>query len=241
MSDNRRLSDMTQISRPYGRVIRISWLDSPRKSNSGVGSSWFIRGLTLAKPGYSCIALSAEPEAGGRDRRRSGATGFRSGPPSRRPRRRFALTSRPPPGERRGRADPLSNRTPRRRLAFGYPFGVFIDYEFARITVVETETDLARATEIMSEAERTAVIDMIAADPRAGDLIQGTGGMRKVRVPLGGKGKRGGARLITFFHDANMPCFLITVYAKNVQADLDPRQRKAATALTDAIRAQFRR
>ncbi|WP_018268439.1 type II toxin-antitoxin system RelE/ParE family toxin [Methylosinus sp. LW4] len=111
----------------------------------------------------------------------------------------------------------------------------------ALITVVETETYLARATEIMSEAERTAVIDMIAADPRAGDLIQGTGGMRKVRVPLGGKGKRGGARLITFFHDADMPCFLITVYAKDVQADLDPRQRKAATALTDAIRAQFRR
>lgn len=109
------------------------------------------------------------------------------------------------------------------------------------ITVVETETYLSRAVDIMDEAERTAVINMIAADPQAGDLIQGTGGLRKVRIPLAGRGKRGGARVITFFHDADMPVFLITVYAKNVRGDLDPRQRKAATALTDAIRAQFGR
>jgi hypothetical protein len=109
------------------------------------------------------------------------------------------------------------------------------------ITVVETEPYLSKAVEIMDEAERTAVVNMIAADPQAGDLIQGTGGLRKVRIPLKGRGKRGGGRVITFFHDADMPVFLITVYAKNVQGDLDPKQRKAAKGLTDAIRAQFGR
>jgi hypothetical protein len=71
--------------------------------------------------------------------------------------------------------------------------------------------------------------------------MQDTGGLRKVRIPLKGRGKRGGARLITFFHDVGMPVFLITVYAKNVQKDLDQKQRKAAKALTDAIRVQFGR
>jgi hypothetical protein len=109
------------------------------------------------------------------------------------------------------------------------------------ITVVETESYLSRATLIMDEAERMAVVDRVAADPKAGDLIKGSGGLRKIRVPLKGRGKRGGARVITFFHDLGMPVFLIWVYAKNVEADLDPDQKKAAKALTDAIRAQYGR
>ena len=50
----------------------------------------------------------------------------------------------------------------------------------------------------------------------------------------------GGSRLITYFHDEDMPVLLIAFYAKNAQTDLDARQRKAAKALTDAIRAQYR-
>ena len=95
--------------------------------------------------------------------------------------------------------------------------------------------------DIMDEGERTAVVDMIAADPQSGDLIQDTGGLRKVRIPLLGRGKRGGGRLITFFHDVGMPVFLIAVYAKNDQGDLNPIQRKRARALTDAIRLQYGR
>jgi hypothetical protein len=69
------------------------------------------------------------------------------------------------------------------------------------ITVVETETCLSTAERLLTDEERTAIVDMIAADPTQGDLMQGTGGLRKVRVPLLGRGKRGGGRLITFFHD----------------------------------------
>ncbi len=109
------------------------------------------------------------------------------------------------------------------------------------ITVVETSPYLASASAIMSEAERLAVVDRIASDPQAGELIQGAGGLRKVRIPLQGRGKRGGGRLITFFHDTGMPVFLIAAYAKNDRADMDQDQRKRATALTDAIRAQYGR
>jgi hypothetical protein len=108
-------------------------------------------------------------------------------------------------------------------------------------TVVETGAYLRMAAELMNEEERAEVVAMIAVNPQAGDLIQGSGGLRKVRIPLQGRGKRGGGRVITFFHDSDMPVFLIAAYAKNIQTDLDQSQRRAATTLTEAIRAQYRR
>lgn len=51
----------------------------------------------------------------------------------------------------------------------------------------------------MSEEERTAVVNALAATPDAGVLIKGTGGLRKLRIPLAGRGKRGGARVIYWF------------------------------------------
>ncbi len=109
------------------------------------------------------------------------------------------------------------------------------------VTVVETTSYLASAEALMTEDERAAVVEAVARDPQAGDLMPGTGGLRKLRVALHGRGKRGGGRVITFFHDSGMPVFLIALYAKAAQSDLDPQQRRAAKALTDAIRAQYGR
>ena len=93
----------------------------------------------------------------------------------------------------------------------------------------------------LDEGERDVIVDMIAENPRGGELIVGTGGLRKLRVPMQGRGKRGGGRVITYFYDENMPAFLLAFYPKNVQSDLDVRQREAAVALTEAIRAQYGR
>jgi hypothetical protein len=109
------------------------------------------------------------------------------------------------------------------------------------ITVVETGAYLRMGADLMNDAERSAVVDMIASNPQSGDLISGAGGLRKVRIPLSGRGKRGGGRVITFFHDLGMPVFLIAVYAKNEQADLNPAQRKQTKILTDSIRSQYRK
>ena len=114
-------------------------------------------------------------------------------------------------------------------------------HEAAGQTVVETGPYLAVASKIMSGEERAEVVDMIAQNPDAGDLMVGTGGLRKVRIPLEGRGKQGGARLNTYFYDKEMPVFLVAVYPKNSQADLDASQRKSALAITDAIRAQYGR
>jgi hypothetical protein len=82
--------------------------------------------------------------------------------------------------------------------------------------VVETNEYLRRAGQCgISDDEREEIINFIAANPLAGDEISGTGGARKVRFARPGRGKSGGYRVITFFSGANIPVFLITVFAKN--------------------------
>ena len=62
--------------------------------------------------------------------------------------------------------------------------------------------------------------------PAAGDVIRGSGGLRKVRVPAKGKGKRGGARVIYFWVTADDQIFLLYAYAKNERTDITPKQAK---------------
>lgn len=78
------------------------------------------------------------------------------------------------------------------------------------VTVVETPEFLSATRKQMSDAERALLVDYLAYNPAAGDLIQGTGGVRKLRWALEGRGKSGGARVIYFYHDAGMPIFALT-------------------------------
>ena len=63
-------------------------------------------------------------------------------------------------------------------------------------TVVETPEFVGRIEKLMPGVEREKLIGFLAANPEAGDLISGTGGVRKLRWVLEGRGKRGGARII---------------------------------------------
>ena len=73
-------------------------------------------------------------------------------------------------------------------------------------SVVETPDYSADARKAgLSDLERRTIVDLIAADPTAGDLIKGTGGARKVRVAGRGKGKSGGYRIVTYFGGDDIP------------------------------------
>ena len=88
------------------------------------------------------------------------------------------------------------------------------------VGVVETPEFLSTARKLMDDAERMMLVDYLARNPDAGDLIQGTGGVRKLRWGIEGRGKRGGARVIYFYHSEKLPLFVLSIYAKNTQRDL---------------------
>ncbi len=105
-------------------------------------------------------------------------------------------------------------------------------------TVVETPAYLADAKAAgMTEAEREAVVEMIARHPDAGDEISGTGGARKVRFAGRGKGKSGGYRVITFYSGKDIPVFLLVLYSKGDKANLSRAERnELKTILGDIVR-----
>jgi hypothetical protein len=106
------------------------------------------------------------------------------------------------------------------------------------ITVAETTSFTRRAEQLLSAEERLLLINFLAANPTEGDLIPGLGGIRKVRFAAKGKGKSGGARVIYYYHDDNMPLHALLIYGKGERTNLSPEQRKMAVALVNAIKLQ---
>jgi len=104
-------------------------------------------------------------------------------------------------------------------------------------TVAETPTFTRQADRLFSEDERRALIDYLSENPLAGDEIPGTGGVRKLRFAALGHGKRGGARVIYFYGGGHMPIYALLAYAKSARTDLTPAERRAVTALAEAIRS----
>jgi hypothetical protein len=75
----------------------------------------------------------------------------------------------------------------------------------------------------------------IAANPAVGDLIQGTGGARKLRWARKGQGKSGGFRVITFYHSEGIPVFLLDIYGKNEKSNLSDAEKNALSKILTRI------
>ena len=109
------------------------------------------------------------------------------------------------------------------------------------ITVAETPTFMRQAENIWNDEEREAFVDFIARNPEAGNLIPETGGVRKVRWARQGRGKRGGTRIIYFFHDRNAPIYLLMVYAKGARENISPEATKVVREFAARIKQVHRR
>jgi hypothetical protein len=104
------------------------------------------------------------------------------------------------------------------------------------ITVAETPFFLRQAEDVWDEAEHEEFINFIARHPETGDVIAGTGGVRKVRWGRPGTGKRGGARVIYYYFDANRPLYLLMVYAKARKEDLTSDEKRAVRKLVEVLK-----
>jgi len=80
----------------------------------------------------------------------------------------------------------------------------------------------------------------LARDPEAGDVIQGTGGFRKVRWadPRRGKGRRGGLRVIYFYFEQDRQTWFLTMYGKDEAADLTSKEKRALKAAIEEEKRQ---
>ncbi|MBZ0096752.1 MAG: type II toxin-antitoxin system RelE/ParE family toxin [Sulfuricella sp.] len=103
------------------------------------------------------------------------------------------------------------------------------------ITVAELPEYIRRSEKLLSDAERRDVVDYLAIHPKAGDVMEGTGGIRKLRWGRGGRGKSGGVRVVYYFHSEAMPLYLLALFAKNEQANLSKAERNELAGLVDIL------
>lgn len=105
------------------------------------------------------------------------------------------------------------------------------------ITVAETQAFVRSAEKIWSEDERAELVDFVAHNPEAGEVIPDTGGVRKLRWACLGSGKRGGARVVYFYYRPDYPLYLLLTYAKAQATDLSADEKKVVAAFAATIKA----
>ena len=92
---------------------------------------------------------------------------------------------------------------------------------------------------LMSDSEREALVAFVGANPEAGEIMPETGGVRKIRWGLAGRGKRGGARVIYYYHGKRLPLVVLTAYPKNEKANLTGAERNAMRRLVQILVAGY--
>ncbi len=102
-------------------------------------------------------------------------------------------------------------------------------------TIVELPEFTKKSNKLLTESERESVINYLAAHPASGDIMQGTGGIRKLRWSAMGKGKSGGVRIIYYFHDKLTPVFLLSLFGKGEKANLSKSERNELSKLTSLL------
>ncbi len=97
-----------------------------------------------------------------------------------------------------------------------------------------------KAKRIFSAEEYENLLGYLKDNPTKGDVMPGTGGIRKIRAGARGKGKRGGARVIYYYQISATTIYLLTVYEKHTQIDLAPRDKKQLKLVIEALLRQGR-
>lgn len=109
------------------------------------------------------------------------------------------------------------------------------------MTVVELPEYLRRAKKLLQEEERDHLVNYLASHPTAGVILEGTGGIRKLRWKREGMGKRGGVRVIYYYHNEEYPVFLLTLFGKSEQANISHAERNVLSKMIHDLLASYDR
>lgn len=105
-------------------------------------------------------------------------------------------------------------------------------------TVAETPTFARQVEKLLDEESKQELIEFLAENPLAGDEIPETGGVRKLRFAVPGRGKRGGARVIYYYLDDEIPLYTLLIYPKNAKTDLTSDEKKAVRKLVRQLKEE---
>lgn len=90
----------------------------------------------------------------------------------------------------------------------------------------------------LQDTDLIVLEEMLLKNPKIGDVIEGTGGARKMRIQLEGRGKSGGGRVIYLDVFEQEHLYLLFAYPKNVQEDLTSDQKKSIRKMIELIRKE---
>jgi hypothetical protein len=105
------------------------------------------------------------------------------------------------------------------------------------MVIFETSIFSKKITTLLDDEEYRTLQNALIEKPHLGDIIQGSGGIRKIRCGATGRGKRGGGRVIYYWATAQNQIFMLYAYAKNEQSDLTKEQ---LAVLRDVVIAEFK-
>jgi len=116
---------------------------------------------------------------------------------------------------------PLDRNTP---MAYTYP---------AELVIIETSVFTRQVLELLTDDAYRELQEALVNRPDAGAVIPGSGGLRKLRWPAPGQGKRGGLRVIYYWAAQQEQLLMLLIYAKSKQEDLTPAQLKTLKRIVE--------
>ena len=109
-----------------------------------------------------------------------------------------------------------------------------------KLTFIESRGFTERLRALVDDDAYRLFQNELQDNPEKGDIIQGSGGVRKARLRLPGRGKSGGARVIYLYLANHAVIYFLTLYTKKEQADFTPKQREAVASLVEEIKRAHR-
>lgn len=109
------------------------------------------------------------------------------------------------------------------------------------ITIVELSAFVRDIAGVLDDDELDELKVFLAANPEAGVVIKNTGGVRKLRWTASGRGKRGGGRVIYYFHSETVPLYLFKFFVKAAKSDLTATEKKELSDVVAEIVAEYKR